>query len=218
MSRPPSARPALLILALVSTAACGGQTTSRKPVDYNPPAPSPAYNVADFNAAVADDKRAFGLPETSVSRIPYGNASYDGHVRSSAIIENQAGYDVIGDLALDVDINSRSTFAGRNPITGSITDMTVIDRQARNRLIPLEGRLDIRGDSTSGLIEATAIGDLTRSNTNDTARWAIDLDGSFRDDFTTADTVTGAASGGTTGGSRDDYNVELTGNGRFYAN
>lgn len=213
-----SLRPALLMITLASTAACGAQTTSGKPIDYTPP--QPAFNAADFNAAVADDRRAFSLPETAPDRIPYGRASYNGHVRSSAVIENQGGYDVIGDLALGVDINSRSSYAGRNPITGSITDVTVIDRQSNNRLIPLEGTLDIHGDSTSGLVEATAIGDLTRdyrTGQDETARWSVDLDGSFRDDFATADTVAGVVSGGTTGGSHDDYTVDLTGNGRFYA-
>jgi hypothetical protein len=191
-----------------------------KPVVSNSPITlaSPAFTAADFNAAVADDKFGANLFETPSNRIPYGTATYDGHVRSSAIIENQSGYDVIGDLRLDVDINSRSTFAGRNPISGTITDVTVIDRQSANGLIPLSGTLSISGDTTSGEIEATAIGDLTRdriSAPDETAEWSIDLDGSFRDDFFTADTVAGTATGGTSGGVRDDYDVELTGNGRF---
>lgn len=219
-----SIRPALLIIATATTAACGAQTVTNKPV-VSAPTPTitptvirPAFTAADFNAAVADDKFGSTLPETSSTRVPYGTATYDGHVRSSAIIENQSGYDVIGDLELDVDINSRSSFVGRNPITGTITDVTVIDRESNDRLIPLSGTLDIRGDSVSGEIEATAVGDLRRARTgtrDEVAEWSIDLDGSFRDDFATADTIAGSATGGTSGGSRDDYNVDLTGNGRF---
>lgn len=220
-----SFRPALLIIATATTAACGAQTVTNKPV-VSTPTPTvtprqirPAFTAADFNAAVADDKFGAGLAETASNRIPYGSATYDGHVRSSAIIENQGGYDVIGDLELDVDINSRSSFTGRNPITGTITDVTVIDRETANALIPLSGTLDITGDTVSGEIEATAVGDLRRDRAgrrDEIAEWSIDLDGSFRDDFTTADTIAGTATGGTSGGLRDDYDVELTGNGRFY--
>jgi hypothetical protein len=225
---PMSFRPALLILAMATTAACGADNITRKPV-VSSPSPTiaqtrqfparPAFTASDFNAAVADDKRAGLLDETRSSVIPFGRATYDGHVRSSAIINNDSGYDVIGDLTLDVDINSRSSFANRNPITGRITDVTVTDRQSDDLLIPLAGRLDISGDSTSGELEATATGILARDRggiRDEEAAWSINLDGSFRDDFTSADVVTGTATGGTTGGSRDDYNVALTDNGRFY--
>jgi hypothetical protein len=216
-----SIRPALLILAMATTTACGAQNITRKPV-VSDPTPTftpvittrPAFTASDFNTAVADDKRAGLLDETASNVIPYGRATYDGHIRSSAIINDDAGFDVIGDLELEVDINSRSSFAGRNPVTGSISDVTVIDRETDDLLVPLAGTLDIRGDSTLGEIEATATGVLSR-NRDDAANWSIDLDGSFRDDFTRADTIAGTVNGGTSGGLRDDYDVELTGNGRF---
>lgn len=222
-----SIRPALIILAIATTSACGASNVTREPVVSGPTTPTinpvittsttPAFNAADFNVAVADDKRAAGLSETPSSVIPFGRATYDGTVRSSAIINDDGGYDVIGDLALEVDINSRSSFAGRNPVRGTITDLTVIDRQRNDQATALIGTLDIDGDATLGEIEATATGTLARerSGRDDFADWAIDLDGSFRDDFTRADTIAGTVNGGTTGGSRDDYDVDLTGNGRF---
>jgi hypothetical protein len=208
---------------MVTTAACGAQTVSSKPVVSAPrvvqPTIRPAFTAADFNTVVADDTRAVDLYETPSDRIPYGRATYDGHVRSGAVIESQSGYDVVGALELEVEINSRSSFADRNPVTGQISDVTVIDRQSGDLLIPLSGTLDIQGGSALGEIEATAIGDLTRErngSADEAAQWSIDLDGSFRDDFTTADTIAGTATGGTIGGGRDDYNVTLTGDGRFY--
>lgn len=222
-----SIRPALILFAMATTAACGAGNVTRNATVVDAPAHTvdpiistqtdPAFNAADFNAAVAEDKRAAGLNETPSSAIPFGRATYDGTIRSSAIINDDSGYDMIGDLALEVDINSRSSFAGRNPISGTITDLTVIDRERDDRATALLGTLDIDGDSTSGEIEATATGTLARerSGTDDLADWRIDLDGSFRDDFDRADTIAGTVGGGTTGGRSDDYDVELTGNGRF---
>ena len=223
-----SIRPALILCAMAATAACGASNVTRAPVVSTPTAPitnpviatpttQPAFNAADFSTAVADDERAASLIETPSSVIPFGRATYDGTVRSGAEINNDGGYDIIGDLSLDVDINSRSSFANRNPISGTITNLTVIDRERDDRATALIGTLDIDGDSTLGEIEATATGTLARERDgrDDEADWAIELDGSFRDDFARADTVAGIVNGGTTGGNRDDYDVELSGNGRF---
>lgn len=214
-----SIHPALIFVAMAATAACGASTATRTPVVSGPTSNNTAaFSAADFNLAVADDERAAFLAETSSSLIPFGTATYDGTIRSGAVINNDDGFDVIGDLSLEVDINSRSTFAGQNPISGTITDLTVIDRQSNDRLTALDGTLDITGDSTSGELEATATGFLTRERigtSDDTAEWAIDLDGSFRDDFERADTIAGVVNGGTTGGSSDDYDVSLIGDGRF---
>jgi len=219
-----SIRPALTLLAMATTAACGAGSVSRGPVATAPvldpviAAPTrPAFNAADFNVAVADDERAATLRETPSALIPFGTATYDGTLRSGAVINNDDGYDVIGALTLEVDINSRSSFAGRNPISGTISDVTVIDRLRDDQATPLFGTLDIRGDATLGEIEATATGRLARANNgpDDVADWEIDLDGSFRDDFARADTIAGDVSGGTSGDLRDDYDVRLTGDGRF---
>lgn len=224
-----SIRPALILCAMAATAACGAGNVTRAPVVSAPTTPitnpviapptAPAFSAADFNVAVADDERAASLAETPSSVIPFGRATYDGTVRSGARINDDGGYDIIGDLTLDVDINSRSSFANRNPISGTITDLTVIDRERDDRATALIGTLDIDGDSTLGEIEATATGSLARERDgrDDEADWAIDLDGSFRDDFARADTITGTVNGGTTGGNRDDYDVDLTGTGRFVA-
>lgn len=224
-----SIHPALILFAMATTAACGASTVTRAPTISVPtttitpvisPSNGPAFTAADFNLAVANDERAALLQETPSSLIPFGTATYDGTIRSGAEINNDSGFDVIGDLSLEVDINSRSTFAGRNPITGTITDLTVIDRETSDRLTALDGTLDIIGDSTSGELEATATGIVTRDisgSVDDAAAWSIDLDGSFRDDFARADTITGTVNGGTTGGASDDYDVVLTGDGRFVA-
>jgi hypothetical protein len=214
-----SIHPALIFVAMATTAACGASSVARTPVVTGPSHNNvAAFSAADFSLAVAEDERAAFLAETSASLIPFGTATYDGTIRSGAVINNDDGFDVIGDLSLEVDINSRSTFAGRNPISGTITDLTVIDRQSANLLTPLDGTLDITGDSTSGELEATATGLLTRERigtVDDTARWSIDLDGSFRDDFERADTVAGIVNGGTTGSTSNDYDVTLIGDGRF---
>ena len=222
-------RPALIVFAMASSAACGADNVTRTPAIADTPpvtvrpdiAPvqttRPTFNAADYNVAVAEDRRAATLDETPSALVPFGSAIYDGTVRSSAIINNADGYDVIGDLELEVDINSRSTFTGRNPISGTITDLTVIDRERDDRATPLLGTLDIAGDSVSGELEATATGILARERDgrDDEAAWIIDLDGSFRDDLDRADTITGTVNGGTTGDPRDDFDVDLTGDGSF---
>lgn len=220
-----SLRPALIIASLTLTAACGGVgSTDGDRVVSGPTSAfplSPAFNDADFRAAVADDQRALLLEETRPDRIPTGRATYDGHIRSGALVNGQDGYDLIGDLRLDVDINTRQPIAGRNPVDGSITDLTLIDRFSGDRAEALAGRLSIDGDTTNGEIAATATGTLALdrlgSQLDDEARFAIDLDGSFRNDFGTADVASGDISGGTTGSRSNDFDLEILDGGRFYA-
>jgi len=217
-----------LCLACALTAACGGQGSTSSGGFASSPPPNtsafpqtPAFNAADFRAAVADDQRAQFLDETNPNNIPLGRATYDGHIRSEALVNGADGYDIIGDLRLDIDVSTRQPIAGRNTVDGAISGLTLIDRFEGDAAEALDGRLSIAGDVTSGEIEATARGTIARdrlgSRFDDTSQMAITLDGSLRDDFRLGDVATGDIGGGTTGDSRNDFDINLVGEGQFYA-
>lgn len=220
--------PARLAALLTCLAACGGQgsTTAGGVASSPPPDTSafplaPAFNAADYRAAVADDSRALALVETRPDQVPLGRATYDGHVRSGVRLDGEGGYDIIGDLRMVIDMTTRQPIAGRNPVTGSITDLTLIDRFSGDRAEAFAGRLDIDGDVTLAEIEADAVGTLAldrfNSRIDDESRVRLTLDGSLRDDFGRGDVATGVVGGGSTSDPRNDYDLTLDGNGRFYA-
>ena len=221
------ARLAATLTCLATLAACGGQVTTGGGVASSPPPPTtafplaPAFNAADYRAAVAEDSRAQLLAETAPDQVPLGRATYDGHIRSGARINGDGGYDVIGDLRMVIDMNTRQPIAGRNPVDGSITDLTLIDRFSGDRAEAFAGRLDIDGDVTLGEIQADATGTLAldrpNSRIDDESRVRLTLDGALRDDFRRGDVTTGIVAGGSTNDSRNDFDLDLIGNGRFYA-
>lgn len=177
-------------------------------------------NRADYRAAEADDAFARTLPFTDVADIPGGNATYDGHLRSEAIVNGQGNFKVLGDLSLGVDIAATGTRAGTGEVTGQITNINLFD-DAEDGFDDqaLTGDLTISGSTEGGRIDATATGVvgavLADGPTGQDATWSVDLNGDFRSNFENADVVAGSATGGTLGSASDQYDLLLSG-GRFY--
>ncbi|MEL6641376.1 MAG: hypothetical protein AAFP98_08710 [Pseudomonadota bacterium] len=178
-------------------------------------------NRADFRAAEADDAFARNLDFTPADRIPPGEATYEGTVHSDAIVNGVDDFKVLGDLELSVDIAEAGSRAGTSDVTGSITNLNLFD-DAENGFDDqrLGGTLTLSGRTDGGRIDARATGvvDAVVADTigRQSATWQLDLDGDFRDNFENADVVSGDVSGGTVGGSTDDYDVLLTGDGGFF--
>jgi len=174
---------------------------------------------ADVRAFAADDTRADALDFTPTANIPTGTATYNGHIRSDAIINSEDDYIVAGDLELNVDIADTATRSSN--ITGAITNVNVLDNNNDGFDDQrLRGELTLSGDASEGNIDAKAIGVLSgvfEDTIGDpSATWELDLNGRFRDDFENADVVSGRVSGGTQDEFSDDYDVTLIGTGRFY--
>ena len=178
-------------------------------------------NRADFRAAEADDAFARTLDFTPADRIPGGQATYEGTIHSDAIVDGVDDFKVLGDLELSVDIAEAGTRAGTSDVTGSITNLNLFD-DAENGFDDqrLGGSLTLSGRTEGGRIDAQATGvvDAVVADTigRQSATWQLDLDGDFRDNFENADVISGDVSGGTVGGSTDDYSIVLTGDGGFF--
>jgi hypothetical protein len=172
---------------------------------------------SDLAAFTADDVRARGLDYTDVADIPSGAATYEGHVRSDAIVNGEDDYSILGLMEMSVNLTSSAT----SRVSGTITDINLIDDNDDGfDDQKFDGDLTISGDTESGRIEAQAIGVLDAVLADgisaQSSTWQLDLDGDFVDDFDSADTVVGDVNGGTTGTSSDEYTVLLNGNGAFY--
>jgi hypothetical protein len=178
-------------------------------------------NRADFRAAEADDAFARTLDFTPEADIPAGQATYDGHVRSDAIVNGEDDFKVLGDLELSVDIAEAGSRAGTSDVTGSISNLNLFD-DGNDGFDDqgLDGSLTLSGRTEGGRIDATATGVVEAvvadSLSPQRATWELTLDGDFRDNFENADIIAGGVTGGTVGGGSDDYDLRLTGNGRFF--
>lgn len=206
-------RISISIIAMVGVAACAlpeDNTLSR----------------SDLAAFTADDERANNLSGplsfTPAADIPTGSATYEGHVRSDAIVNGEDDYSILGLLELEVNIRDTTTQVGSGSIRGNITELNLIDEnndgfddQAFTR------DLSINGTINGGRIDATATGVLGAvlddTISEQTSTWSLDLDGDVKTDFEAGDTLTGSISGGTAGASSDEYDVLLTGGGGFLA-
>ena len=199
----------------VSIAVIAGLAACAQPVENS-------LSRSDLSAFSADDRRATSLSFTPADEIPTGSASYEGHVRSAAIVNGQADYDVAGLLELNINISDTATRQGSGEITGRITELNLFDDNDDGfDDQQFDGDLSIAGRVNEGRIEADATGVLgavlANVFTEQTSTWDIALDGDLRDDLGRADVATGAISGGTAGAATDEYDVRLTGGGRFYA-
>ena len=181
-------------------------------------------NRSDLAAFTADDVRAnsTALSFTPAADIPTGAATYEGHVRSAAIVNGRDDFDILGLLELEIDISDTSTRDGTGNVRGTISDLNLFDDdndgfddQA------FDGDLSISGSVDEGRIDATATGVLgaVLANTiiEQTSTWSLNLDGDIKTDFEAGDTASGSVSGGTTGAASDEYDVLLTGGGGFLA-
>jgi hypothetical protein len=175
---------------------------------------------ADLRAFTADDTRAARFDPTPSADIPTGTATYEGHIRSDAIVNGEDDFSVAGLLDLRVDMSASAARVGSGDVSGSISDINLFDNNDNGyEDQKLDGDLDISGTVREGRVRATATGVLgaVLSDTlfEQTSTWSLDLDGDFVDDAESADVITGRVSGGTNGGSTDEYGVLLTGTGRF---
>lgn len=175
---------------------------------------------ADLRAFSADDVRASGLDFTPAADIPTGAATYEGHIRSDAIVNGADDYSILGLLEMNVDISDTSSRDGSGRISGTISDINLFDDNDDGfEDQSFGGDLSVRGDAREGRIDATATGvlDAVLDDTlfEQTSTWSLELDGDFVTDADAADTIVGDISGGTTGAATDDYDVLLTGTGKF---
>lgn len=178
-------------------------------------------NRADFRAAEADDAFARGLDFTPEENVPAGSATYNGQIYSEAIVNGTPDFKILGELAMTVDIAGSGTRAGTGDVGGTITNLNLFD-DANDGFDDqgLDGDLTISGRTEAGRIDATATGVIgavvADTISQQTATWELGLDGDFRDNFESGDIVAGSVTGGTVGGTSDDYDLRLTGSGRFY--
>ncbi|MEO9863716.1 MAG: hypothetical protein ABJO29_01230 [Yoonia sp.] len=173
---------------------------------------------ADYRAFEADDSFARSLSITPAADIPAGSATYQGHIRSDATLEGQSGYQILGLLEMDVDISSTSSIDGAGEVNGSITEVNLLDnRDDGYEDQSFAGELTVNGRVSQGQIDARADGLLTGVLSDigsDTADWDLTLEGNLRD--STGEVAAGSVFGGTDG-TNDDYDLQLLGGGRFYA-
>ncbi len=176
---------------------------------------------ADFRAAEADGRFGDSLDFTPADRIPAGSATYEGNIYSDAIVQGVDDFKVLGDLELELDFAEAGDRAGSSNISGRIDNLNLFD-DAEDGFDDqgLTGSLTVSGRAESGRVDATATGVIgavvTDTIGDPTATWRLDLDGDVRDNFENGDVISGSVSGGTTGGSTDDYSLTLTGDGGFY--
>jgi hypothetical protein len=181
-------------------------------------------NRSDLATFTADDRRAnsTALSFTSASDIPTGSATYEGSVRSAAIVNGEDDYDILGLLALDIDISDTATRDGTGTVRGSITELNLLDDNDNGyEDQAFDGDLSIAGNVDEGRIDATATGVLgavlADGLIEQTSTWSLDLDGDIKTDFEDGDVAAGSVSGGTTGRTSDGYDILLTGGGGFVA-
>jgi len=194
--------------------AVAGLTACAQPKDST-------LNRADYRAFAADDQFADRqLPRTAAADIPTGEATYAGHIRSNAILNNEDDYKILGDLELVIDIEPNASTTGSGDINGTITNINLLDDEDDGfEDQRFGGFLNVDGDVRSGEIEARATGVLDAVLgdvvTEQKSFWELELDGKFVTDLTEGDTIVGDVSGGTEGGSSDEYNIRLDGSGAF---
>ncbi|SEW47680.1 hypothetical protein SAMN04488515_3651 [Cognatiyoonia koreensis] len=195
-------RPFYILTALGLLAACGD------------PLPLTA-DRSDYSDAVLNNKAASLLEPTVVNDIPSGRATYEGQFTSSALLNDDSGYLMIGDVELTADFGSNNPAAVR----GEIDDINLIDRfnSERRNSQELKGSLDVDGVTSLGEFNASARGDLTAVLNNDgflrESNVDLDLNGTVVTDIDEADTLYGTIDGE----GRGAFDLELTGDGRFTA-
>ena len=171
-----------------------------------------SLNRADLRAFTADDTRAARFDPTPSADIPTGAATYQAHIRSDAVVNGEDDFSVTGLLDLRVDMSASPTRVGSGDVSGSISDINLFDDNDNGyEDQKLDGDLNISGTVREGRLGATATGVLgaVLSDTlfEQTSTWSLDLDGDFVDDAESADVITGRVSGGTIGGSTDEYDI-----------
>ncbi|MBB5720723.1 hypothetical protein FHS72_000327 [Loktanella ponticola] len=198
---------AFTLIAVAGLAAC------EQPEDLT-------LNRADYRAFAADDEYARDrLSITPAGDIPTGKATYEGHIRSEATLNGEDDYLVLGLLDLTIDISDTSTTAGSGDVRGSISEVNLLDNNDKGfEDQAFSGNLTVSGRVVGGQIDARADGVLKGVLSDDVSRdsngWDLTLEGNLRDDD--AEVATGTIYGGTDG-TTDDYNIQLQGGGRFYA-
>ncbi len=203
-----------LVLAL---GACGSPSVvvtgpGTPPTPSGPFVPSPSVSQAEVRAFDQEVNRLAATDRTRPSQLPTGQVSYSGSVGSNATINGQSGYGLLGDLNLNVD------FAGAQQVTGSVTDINLLQNGVPQQ--QLGGALTVTGSQSFGSINADADGIVTRINPSgvtERSNLAIDLDGTVRDDIFAGDAVTGSATGFGDGFQTPGptFNVVLDGGGSF---
>lgn len=164
----------------------------------------------DLVTAAGVDQAASRLPITPFTAIPNGNATYNGHVRSSAIIEGESGFNLLADLNMNIDLG------GTNLITGDITEINVFNAGSSDIASQkLDGALSITGISNLGAINAAATGDvgiqLPEEAFQSRTLMVVDLDGSIRTDTAVGDTIFGVATGSSIAPPVNGFDMTLTG-------
>ena len=156
-------------------------------------------NLDQRNTLIDDANldNAEAAPVTPLAAIPTtGTVTYDGVVAASTTGAYVGS--LYADMSMDVD------FAG-GAITGSITNVDLVDDATGNVVQGLTGTLALTGDQTDtpagGIVGATATGNLTGAGVvTGTTTAVLVFAGSVRSDVTPADTVYGTMSGGMAGG------------------
>lgn len=170
---------------------------------------------SDVNEALLDIRAASLLEVTPVDDIPSGSATYEGQFTSSAVVNDETGYQVIGDIELSADFGASRTVR----VDGEIENINLIDRfnSERQNSQELIGSLDINGNALDGGFIGVAEGDLTAVINNDgflrDSDVALDLRGEVVTDRDPGDTLFGIIDGEGRGG----FDIEILGDGAFSA-
>lgn len=148
----------------------------------------PSIGQGDVDRAFAEAARISSRPDTRLSDLPTGSATYNGQV--GADVAGDLRGSILGDMAMTVGF-------GANRITGSVTNINLIDTAGRPDQL-LDGSLAISGFEDQGNILAGAAGNIAGVAPGGTAFTSdvnLTMKGNVRDDFGRGDAVFGTATG-----------------------
>ncbi|WP_019956810.1 hypothetical protein [Yoonia vestfoldensis] len=152
----------------------------------------PSIGEREVDRAFAEAARISRLPETGLTGLPTGSATYSGQI--GADVTGDLNGSILGDMAMTVGF-------GADRVTGSVTNINLIDTAGRPDQL-LDGGLAISGFEDRGNILAGARGDVsgvTPGGSFFTSDMNLTLQGSVRDDFRGGDAVFGTATGNAVG-------------------
>jgi hypothetical protein len=184
---------------------------------------APTQGQSDLNAATATYNSLRFNTRVPTSTDPTGGGTYTGKFGSPNVtVNSEGGYGIVGDIAMNVNFSG-----GVNNVTGSLTDINLIDRLVSEGSQVMTngtgsrtpGSLNITGSEVGGAISATATGQLgavlANTGSETTAQMNVPLSGQVRTTTVFGDTVTGTFTGTGTGSTFNGMDVSITG-GSFY--
>lgn len=164
----------------------------------------PTMTAQDLTDSQSTFTTLNGLGATPTADMPSGSATFNG--KFGGEVTGDSDGSILGDLTLNTNFDTSA-------VTGSVTNINAFDDNGDPDQL-LSGSLDVNGNISGNGMTATAQGTLTGVDSGfagDTNA-NVTMNGTFRNNTATADTVTGTAVGCASG----DFDICMN-NGQFYA-